>query len=232
MKDHMSRLSQIVKIDQEIQALKEQLEEIPSHVRDISAQLNKLDADIAKKKVDSDKIEGEIKKVKNDLEAETQRLKAKEERLHAIKTNKEYQAVLKEISSAKISNKDRETSLQKLAGDLEEIQKVVAPLQGQKDELAPKLESAQSEIEGSLQELEEKRKTLEAQFNEQMSSLPEDIRHKYRRIQEKRQPAAARVIAGTCQECFINVPPQLFIEIQKTQEIYSCPNCHRLLYIE
>src|SRR5205814_414924 len=147
MKDHMSRLSQIVKIDQEIQALKEQLEEIPSHVREISTHLNSLDTDIAKKKVDSDKVENEIKKLKNDLEAETERLKAKEERLHAIKTNKEYQEVLKEISLAKISNKDRETSLKKLSGDLEEIQKIVSPLQGQKDELQPKLESAQSEIE-------------------------------------------------------------------------------------
>jgi len=232
MKDHMNRLAQIVKTDQEIQGLKEQLEELPSQVREFEAQLKALDGDLQKKKVDTDRIENEIKKLKNDLEAETEKLKVKEEKLHAIKTNKEYQAVLKEIASGKTTNKERENNLTKFANDLEEIQKVTAPLLSRKDELQPQLDSAQAEISSTLSDLTEKLKSLEAQFNEQLTALPEDIRHKYRRIQEKRNPAAAKVIDGTCQECFINVPPQLFIEIRKSQEIYSCPNCHRLLYID
>ena len=156
----------------------------------------------------------------------------KEERLHTIKTNKEYQAVLKEISTGKTSIKDREAAVVKFLGEAEGLKTEVAPLESRRQELIASLEAERGQIQGRLEELQQKLGGLESQLNEQLSSLPEDIRHKYLRIQGKRQPPAAKVVDGTCQECFMSVPPQLYIEIRKTFEIHSCPNCHRLLFIE
>jgi len=34
----------------------------------------------------------------------------------------------------------------------------------------------------------------------------------------------------TCQGCFVHIPPQMFIEVQKNNEIIRCPNCNRILY--
>jgi hypothetical protein len=34
----------------------------------------------------------------------------------------------------------------------------------------------------------------------------------------------------TCQGCFVNVPPQMFIEVQKNNSLVRCPNCNRILY--
>jgi len=232
MKDHMARLAAIVKIDQEIQALKEELEETPSKVREIQNQLQGITGAFQEKKTEKDKVEAEIKKYKSEVEDETTLVKSREERLNATKTQKEYQAVLKEIATGKTMIKEREASIARLSAALEELTKVVEPLQGQSDELLPQLETAQAEIQGTVDQLADKLKNLESQFNEQLSSLPEDIIHKYRRIQDKKQPAAARLLDGTCQECYISIPPQLFLEIRKTQEINSCPNCHRLLYID
>ena len=36
----------------------------------------------------------------------------------------------------------------------------------------------------------------------------------------------------TCQGCFVHIPPQMFIEVQKNKEIIRCPNCNRILYFE
>lgn len=232
MKDHMARLAEIVKTDLAIQNIKEELEETPAKVREIQEQLSKLESSYNEKKAESDKTDAEFKRLKSGIEDETASVKSREERLNATKTQKEYQAVLKEIASSKTLIKDREAAIVKLQGQVDQIAQVLQPLQGQMDELKPRLEAAQGEIQGKMDELTQNLKSLETQFNEQLSALPEDIMHKYRRIQGKRQPAAAKVVGGTCQECFISVPPQLYIEIQKKQEIQSCPNCHRLLYIE
>jgi hypothetical protein len=33
-----------------------------------------------------------------------------------------------------------------------------------------------------------------------------------------------------CHGCNMNIPPQLFVEIKKNEEIYHCPHCRRILY--
>ena len=232
MKDHMSRLAQTVTLSQEIQTIKEDLEEIPAKVRQLETELTELETQFNQKKSVTDKAEGDAKKLKSEIEDEANQLKSKEERLHSIKTNKEYQAVLKEISTGKTTVKEREAAIAKLVGDSEALKSELAPLEQRIQELRSQLEQERGSIQGQVDELQAKLLKLENQLNEQLSSLPEDIRHNYLRIQGKRQPPAAKLLDGTCQECFMSVPPQLNIEIRKTQEIHSCPNCHRLLYID
>ncbi len=232
MKDHMQRLAQTVGLAQEIQNIKDDLEELPAKVRQLEGELETIDAQYQQKKTALDKAESEAKRHKSDIEGDAASLKVKEERLHTIKTNKEYQAVLKEIATGKTSVKDREAAIVKFLGEAEGLKTEVAPLESQRQDLLTSLEQERGQIQGRLDELKQKLSSLEAQLNEQLSSLPEDIRHKYLRIQGKRQPPAARLAEGTCQECFMSVPPQLYIEIRKTFEIHSCPNCHRLLFIE
>ena len=232
MKDHMSRLAQTVHLSLEAQNLKEDLEEIPAKVRQLEGELAELEGQYNQKKAGLDKAEGEAKKRKSEIEDESGHLKQKEERLHTIKTNKEYQAVLKEISTGKTTIKDRETMAARLSGESEALKVELAPLEEKLQTLRASLEQERGSIQSQMDELKSKLQDLESQLNEQLSSLPEDIRHKYLRIQGKRQPPAAKLVDGTCQECFMSVPPQLNIEIRKTQEIHSCPNCHRLLYID
>ena len=232
MKDHMQKLAQTVGLAQEIQNIKDDLEEIPAKARQLEGELAALDSQYQQKKVALDKAESDIKRHKSDIESDGVALKVKEERLHGIKTNKEYQAVLKEIATGKTSIKERETTIVKLLGESEALKTEVTPLETRRGELVAGLESEYGQIQGRVDELKSKLESLETQLNEQLSSLPEDIRHKYLRIQGKRQPPAAKMVDGTCQECFMSVPPQLYIEIRKTFEIHSCPNCHRLLFIE
>jgi Zn-ribbon protein, possibly nucleic acid-binding len=232
MKDHMAELAQILKIDQTLLTVKEELEELPAKVRAVQTELKELETDYQKKKAEWDKLDTQVRQLKQQNSEDAEKLKVKEERLNSIKTTKEYQAVLKEIAAGKTSHKERETLVQQLSASWEKLAQELNPLEGRRQELGSSLEKEQGEISERLEALRSRLKEAEAQLQEHLGSLPEDIRHKFRRVQEKRQPAIARVVDGTCQECFINVPPQLFIEIQKKQEIHSCPNCHRLLFIQ
>ena len=42
--------------------------------------------------------------------------------------------------------------------------------------------------------------------------------------------AVAEVKEEICQGCNMNIPPQLFVEIKKNEEIFQCPQCRRILY--
>ena len=37
---------------------------------------------------------------------------------------------------------------------------------------------------------------------------------------------------GTCRGCNMNIPPQLYIVLQRGATIETCPSCHRIIYWE
>ena len=72
----------------------------------------------------------------------------------------------------------------------------------------------------------------ERQVRDRMASaLDVSLRQKYEQIFERRGgTAVVEVRNGTCQGCYMNLPPQLFNELQRTRDVRMCPNCHRILF--
>jgi predicted nucleic acid-binding Zn-ribbon protein len=42
--------------------------------------------------------------------------------------------------------------------------------------------------------------------------------------------AVVNVKNGVCLGCFMNIPPQLFIEVTKNNRLILCPSCNRIFY--
>ena len=50
-------------------------------------------------------------------------------------------------------------------------------------------------------------------------------------LREKRNGIAVSTAKnGVCLGCFMNIPPQLFIEVTKNRQLIQCPSCGRILY--
>ena len=61
--------------------------------------------------------------------------------------------------------------------------------------------------------------------------VPQPIFMRYEFIRKRLEhPVIVPVREGICSGCHIAVPPQSFIELQRGQQILSCPNCQRLIY--
>jgi hypothetical protein len=208
------------------------LEEIPVKVREIEAELQTLQEEYRSKKLIAEKIESEKRKLHLEAQSESTHLEEKEKRLNAIKTQKEYQAVVREITMAKTAIRERQDRLTQLETELGPFIQVLAPLEEKLNGLKTTLEQEKSSIQGTLDDLGTRIQSLEAQLHEQLQALPDDIRQKYQKIGMSVQPPATAANGGTCHGCFMQLPPQLFIDIQRAQQVHACPNCHRLLYVE
>ncbi|MCD4722791.1 MAG: nucleotide-binding protein, partial [Desulfobacula sp.] len=44
--------------------------------------------------------------------------------------------------------------------------------------------------------------------------------------------AVVKVRKEVCMGCFMNIPPQLYIEVQRGDSLILCPQCSRILYYE
>jgi predicted nucleic acid-binding Zn-ribbon protein len=165
------------------------------------------------------------------LEAEEAKMKDRRMRLNRVRNEKELQALRREIEVSKEANQQTEEELLRL---LELLEALAAAAHSAEQRLA-ELEAA------SAARITERRAGMgqlradvarERQARDQMAAaLDASLRQKYEQIFERRGgTAVVEVRNGICQGCHMNLPPQLFNELQRTRDVRLCPNCHRILF--
>ena len=75
------------------------------------------------------------------------------------------------------------------------------------------------------------KKREKATRTELVQNVESDLRRKYEMIFSRRGVlAVVEVRSGICQGCRMRVPPQLYNEIQRNEQVILCPSCQRMLF--
>ena len=205
---------------------------------DIPVQLDSARAELEEKKnilkVVTEEIET-LQKQRKDLELEVQgendhMAKAKT-KLPAVKTNKEYTAILVEVDAikekvSKIEDMELEVmeALEVKAKEIPGVEKKCKEEDAYFNEYRLKKETEEKRFKQELEELVEKRKNISAQ-------LETVILKRYEKISNSRD---GRAVAGLreniCQGCFQQVLPQMVIEVKVAVKIHQCGGCMRFLF--
>jgi predicted nucleic acid-binding Zn-ribbon protein len=117
---------------------------------------------------------------------------------------------------------------------MEAIDAIKADMQAKQEEMAQmqqewqkKQEEMQAQISGidlAVSEAASRRKTIASQ-------VAGDLISRYELIFARRGgTAVVEVTGGICQGCYMNIPPQLWNEIIKSEKVTLCPSCQRILY--
>ena len=231
MREQLKLLWELQKIDLELKGIKEEKDRYPKEIK-------KLDE---KQKIEKERIQKEREKVESlektrrqkegHLSTEQEKIKRAEGRMSEVKTNKEYQALLSEIDAIKEANSRIEEEILQVMDEIDELKK---DLSKREKEVGSTLEK----IEGERKKLQEKTAQGEKAWSERgerRELLSKQIESKlvklYSTLKEKRQGVGVVSVKNeTCQGCFLNVPPQMFIEVQKNNALVRCPHCNRILY--
>ncbi len=176
-----------------------------------------------------------LKKSSRQIDQEIQDLENKIERsnlkLSQIKSNKEYTAALKEIEDLKNAKFVTEDKAIQIMEEIEDVERVCRENKKKEAELRNKFEKDKKEVEreltaldGELQTLEEKRVTFS-------QTIDQDLLREYLYLKDRKEgQAISPVVGGVCQICHINIPPQVFNELIKGNELLTCTNCSRIIY--
>lgn len=231
MRKHMEKLAVLQALDIKIRGMQREKDEIPTRLAALEGEFKKEEEKVLGQKAELDRLLKDRRHKEKELEEEVERAKKTEARAFEIKTNKEYQAVLKEIEGAKKLNRQREEEILGILERFEELQKVAR--QGEKELEAKRKEYQQqlSELQQRAAQFEQKMAAEVKERDERQKGIPPDLLSKYRMLLEKRQGiAVAPVSNGVCKACNMNLRPQLYIELQKQQTLILCPNCSRILF--
>lgn len=237
------------------------MSDIPEQDIDILVKLQQAETEIVRLKDILDKVEQEKVKISEklklfakaleekkealsstvvvckDMEKEIQiiddRIIKSNEKLRMVKTNKEYQLFLREVDDNKKRKDSLETELLEHLDEKEKQEKIVQESENEYHLLKDQIESEQKDIEKkSVDDRELLEEYIERQ-NEIGKTLDPSLMNRFARISKMNNGLAViNVRNEVCMGCFMNIPPQLYIEVQRAKTLISCPQCSRILYHE
>ena len=139
--------------------------------------------------------------------------------------------ILKEIDEIRKKNSDIED---RMLEQLETIESTEASVKSKEAELAGFVQSYREKKETfaakekrerqSVEALNEKKARISANADPQIITVLDDVKKKVRGL------AVVPVQQAICMGCHMNIPAQLFNELQRFDELRFCPHCHRIIY--
>jgi predicted nucleic acid-binding Zn-ribbon protein len=197
-----------------------------------------LDARVAERTASVDAVKGRIaacqaarRDIERDLAAVQSRLSKFKNQLMEVKTNKEYQAMQKEMSVAEQEISEHETRLlermEESDGLALELKSAEAALKAEQAEVArdrQALESERARVGDELKQTTEERAQLANQVSRDALAIFDRI------AQGRRGLALAEARDGLCTVCHVRLRPQVFNEARRNAGIIQCDSCSRILY--
>jgi predicted nucleic acid-binding Zn-ribbon protein len=198
-----------------------------------------VELEVFKKQITEDTFEmNEVKKTYRSLESDTNenlsKIKKSENKLGSVKTNKEYQSSLKEIDDLKASNSKIEDQILQCLERMEQIESII----GEKNkryltlskQTALKKEEIRRKQDTDLKKLE----ALNKQINEVTLLIDPELIEKFSKIKRfnKNKIAIVSAVDAVCSGCNLNIPPQMYNELQRFDNLHFCPFCNRMIYCE
>ena len=221
----------IQSIDIRFDEIKREKDESPKEMERLKVNLDFLSNTMEQ---DVSTIE-ELKKVRRTVERELEEVEIKfqksKSRLNDVKSNKEYQAVLKEIEGLKELIFEKEEVVIKCMEDIEIQEKECADNNVTWRESQKEYKNKQEEFLQRMRDLDKEVPSLNGKRVQFYQNVDKNLLERYNRLRENlRGRVVTQVINAICQGCNLGIPPQQYNELIKGGSIQSCPNCNRIIY--
>ena len=169
--------------------------------------------------------------VEKDLAAVQTRLSKFKNQLMEVKTNKEYQAMQKEMSVAEEEVSALETRMLErmveadgLAADLRAAEGALKAEQAEAARGLQQLDSEHVSLDRELQRATEERQRLTTQVSREALAVFDRVAHGRKGL------AVAEARDGLCTVCHVRLRPQVFNEVRRNDSLIQCESCTRILY--
>lgn len=230
-REKLKALEDLQKVDLKIRDLSAEAEKHPARLKQIESERNQartaLDATRGKL-ADNERARRQNEQL---LGLEKEKVRKWESRLNELKTPREYAALARELDIAKKTNQAADEELKRLVTEYDALRQQVAGGETALTDKEAVVEREGKEIHAVLDGVQAQMKELEAERARLIAACDKALVSKYERIRKQRGGVAVvQVVGGTCKGCQRNIPPQMANNLLTSNEILTCPNCHRFIY--
>jgi len=231
MQDVLNKLRSLQDILSQKYEIENEMNEIPKILSTKTELLNRLKKSFIDMNDDIENRKNRIRELRqNMLKAEQEREKY-EQQMDIVKTQREYEAIDKEIKDATVKEQELRRQLQreeKILSEMEiNLEKEEVMIKKQEDEI----KNEQSRIKHVLKEKTKVLKNLQKEETKITPGLDEETLFKFERIiKSKAGVGIVPIKKGICSGCHMILTPQFSNDVRLGKQIMFCPNCSRILF--
>lgn len=233
MKKRLEMLEQLQEIDSQIDVLKKTQDGLHGEMNSIEQGLDVAREEVAGLAARVAQLEQEKLDLDASLAVERDNIQRSETNMKEIKTNKEFQAVGREITAARKQTTELEEQILQKIGLVEELNAEIAAKAANLAELEQNTAQRRTEKQAEITLLQQDIDADTSRRNEIVGELPAGLVKRYTSLREQRRGQAVAIARdGYCLGCNMNLPPQLYNSLFKAEELVSCPHCQRVLILK
>ena len=229
----------LFKIDRELQQLRVGLEGVQKNQKTQQGKIALLVRERETQETALGKVQGDVSNRDLEMKSRQEHIEKMRESLNNAKTNKEYSAVLVQISAEKAEVSKMEDGLLEQMSQLESLGKTIAGLKEQIASENQVLAKIEAEHGDKVTALSSQIAALKAQRHEAAQQVPPDALRQYDRVSQRFPGDAMAPLvfdesdldSVSCGACFMGLNVEHLNALRGRDEIRRCNCCNRILYL-
>jgi len=233
LKEKLLLLIKLQDCDSQLVKLSSKKKILPENIEKLDNEFNLFKEGIERNKVKYDELKSRHTENENKIKKVNEGIVKTKERMLEVKNNKEYQAMLKEIEIAESSRGEIETQIISLLDELDKLSVLVKKDEEILKQSRSKYEQEKKAMEDDLNAVDTDVANWEQKRIDLQRDVPDELLVRYERIKKRNKGiGVTSVWKSVCNGCHMNIPPQLYNELQRSDDLLSCPNCNRIMYFQ
>ena len=231
MNQTLEKLIKLQGIDQRLLEIKDFMGDLPTTVENQENEMTTLESKNQNNQDRIKEIEKEMRHYESEIQDKSSKMEKYKDQLYLVKSNKEYDSLNNEIDHMKGEISESETNLMTRMEENQELEEKIKLNLSKLETITESLSSNKDELKLAMAETQNEQTELEKNRNNLFKDIEPLKLNAYERIRNAREGVGmASIIEKACGGCYSQLPPQTIIEIKKSVDIITCPNCSVMLF--
>ena len=231
MNSELQGLIQLQELDLKIGQIQQRVEEVPEEIAEVDLWLEDSVSNLEQIKQRIEQTNKDRRDSEGAVEMLREQLSKYKGQLMEVKTNREYQVMLQEISNTEEAISGKEDQILERMMRLDDLEQQANRTRKELEEKMAQVSTKKQELESFVSQSETQVADFASQRSQLEKEIPDSLLDRYHRIASARDGVAlVGVTDQSCQACNVRLRPQLFSEVKASQNIVTCESCNRILY--
>jgi len=228
----LRKLITLQDIEKNISVLQKKVSEIPLKTNELEAAARRVKAAYEEKAALAGELANRRRTLEGEVDLAQTKLSRLKDQLMAVKTNKEYTAMLSEIKTAETRIRDDEDKILDLMEEIEAVEGAMKPAEIEMHRERAAIDEEIRRMNENIPVLESELEKLRGEKTSVETGVDPELIEQYRRIADARKGVAlAEAKDELCGACHIRIRPQMYNDLLITETIMFCDSCSRILFV-
>jgi len=228
----MENLLSLQRIEIQKIGVQKNLDTVADKIAELDKELDTFLRSIEKQKAAFEDLQARYNDAEEQVRVNTTLIEKTEEKRRAVKTNREYQSLLKEEEQLRARKSQIEDEMLECMTEMETLSQTISAREEEHRQLDEQVASDKKAVTESASESETRFSDLSREVKTVEADIAPELLKAFIKV-KKMCPdgkAVAPVRNSICMGCHMNIPPQMFNELQRFDSLKLCPFCNRILY--